>query len=108
MLSVNLNMPWIMFWSSEESKPKKYDEYDEPAYCWYDEIPRDEELLEEAREKVPEWLKLSERERYYFGFEIVETLPDNVRKSLMKKFKQRKKHAEKMLEILDVTDIMEG
>ncbi len=94
-------MPWVAFWSGTRSSDK-----DNVHYVWRDIIPSEDELEDCAREMVPEWLMMSER--YYYGHDIVEMLPEDVRRSLLKSYEEQRKHADKMIELLKITEIMEG
>jgi hypothetical protein len=94
-------MPWIAFWSGTRSSEK-----DDVKYFWHDFVPSKNELEDTAHELVPAWLSMSER--YYCGYDIVETLPDKVRNELLKKYEGQKRHAEKMIELLKITEVMEG
>lgn len=94
-------MPWICFWSGTSSSDK-----DNRKYRWYGKVPSDEELKDTAEEFVPNWLRFSDR--YHYGHETVETLPDDVRSELIREYENKKSYAEKMLELLRMTEVMEG
>lgn len=94
-------MPWIKFWSGTYENDR-----DNVQYAWYDAAPPDEILEDEAHERVPTWLRLSGL--YSWGHDVVDTLPDDVRTELLQGFKRKRAYAEKMIELLKVTDVMEG
>jgi hypothetical protein len=96
-------MPWIAFYSGTRSSDK-----DNLRHVWYDTIPSEDELKDTAQEMVPEWLKLSECERYHYGYNVVEILPEDVRRNLLKGYEEQRKHADRMIELLRITEIMEG
>lgn len=94
-------MPWVKFWSSANSHDRDNEQYE-----WHDTTLSEDLLHDEARERVPSWLLMSEQ--FYYGHDIVDCLPDNVRKNLIATYKRQKENAEKMIKLLEITDIMEG
>jgi hypothetical protein len=80
---------------------------EESQYWWYDRVPSDDELKDTAEELIPGHLQNSERGCQY-GFDKIDRLPDDVRTSLLDGFRGKKAYAEKMIELLEVTEVMEG
>ena len=104
MPDVNENM-WIRFWS-QGCCPSGLNPEDS-KYWWYDKVPSDEELKEQAEELVPVWRRDSER-GYKYGFEPVQKLPDNVRTRMLQEYRRKKKYAENMIELIEITEVMEA
>lgn len=94
-------MPWIRLWHHGRCASGIKDE--QSIYVWYDERPSDEELKDEADERVPDWRKQSER-GYKYGFEDVAELPEKVRLALIKRYERQKVYADKMLGTLVPTE----
>lgn len=93
-------MPWIRFWSgtTKNNDPEKTPCHEE--YVWYEKIPSESELKEQAEECIPAWMSGMERVKY--GHEEVSVLPDDVRQKLVKDYTARKEHAERMLKVLAI------
>ena len=99
-------MPWIRFWSRANCSCSSSNS-DNSVYRWYDKVPNEEELKDQAEELVPNWMRTAER-GYKYGSESAAKLPDDVRTGLLQGYKCQKKHAEKMIELLEMTEVMEG
>jgi len=96
---------WVRFWSKGNCPSGNNSE--DSRYFWHDKDPGDADLKDHADDLVPGWRKGSER-GYEYGFERMSKLPDGVRTSLLEDFRNRKTHAEKMIELLELTEIMEA
>lgn len=91
---------WVQFWadvncsSGHSSKTVTATEF-------YSNVSDDddESLKEIAQEAVPSWMQHSER-GFRFGYEILDPLPEDVRLSLVTRFKRELQNAERHLRIL--------
>jgi hypothetical protein len=94
-------MSWVRFWSKGRCSSGLNDVDSE--YVWLDSTCSDEILMDEARERAPEWRKLSER-CFDYGYEYVTELPENVKTNLVKEHEATIRYSTRMLGILRGTD----
>lgn len=90
-------MTWVRLW--HEGRCGSGLNSQDSEYCWYDVLPSDEILEDDARNHVPSWLEQSER-GFRFGFEVLSELPDGVRKTHIERHKRQIAYSHKMLKIL--------
>ncbi len=91
-------MPWIRFWVGSNC-PSGHNSEDS-RYEWFDVAPSEDSLEDSAQDYASEsYLWHSERGCRY-GFEVLEALPEEVRKKLIREYEGRKRYAEVMLDRL--------
>lgn len=97
-------MPWVKFWAASNCPSKRSDAApDHVRYEWFDEANRaflkdNEALRAEAEDRIPYWLRDASRGCRY-GFEILATLPDDVRKELIKDCEKRKTYIDEEIKL---------
>lgn len=87
---------WIRFWSGHTKNPAISKE---DQFIWYRQDVSDEMLQDEARERMPQWVWDVDGPSY-FGFDRLETLPDDIKQHLIDGFEAEVKYAQAMLDIL--------
>lgn len=87
-------MPWLRLWYRPFCSASSDTEVVE-TYEYTSNTPSTPELLEWARELVPNWV-----ERFDHGGEVVQRLPEEARLKLIEKYSKRKAHADSMLTLL--------
>jgi hypothetical protein len=92
---------WVRFWYTVECSPNTRGtlDFDFDTFMYVSDRETDESLNETAHEMVPTWVA-NGCDRYYFGFERMPVLPEEVRNHLVTKYRKESARANKLLKIL--------
>lgn len=96
---------WVRFWYAQRSGHSHPDP--QYSHVWFDELSSKDCMDDEAESRIPDWARMTERGVDY-GWDVMTTLPADVRRRMTDQFEREKAWAEKMLEILAVAATIES